>query len=159
MRRAVMALVAGVALGAAPVTVLAQMTGAAVEAPVAVVRELMDAMRAGDSARVRAVFHPRMVALMSADVGPDGQARVSATPVDAFVRTIGTPHPEVYDERLSNPRTLVDGTLASVWVDYAFYVGTKFSHCGVDVVHVAKVGAAWRIIALSDTRRTEGCSR
>lgn len=128
-------------------------------AQMAVVNELFNAMRAGDSARVRAVFHPQMVSMMSSDVGADGVARVRTTPVDAFVKAMGTPHPEVYDERLFNPRVLIDGTLASVWVDYSFYLGTKFSHCGVDVIHVAKVGNDWKIIALTDTRRTTGCTR
>lgn len=128
-------------------------------AQLAVVNELFDAMRAGDSARVRAVFHPQMTALMSSDVGRDGVARVRSTPVDAFVKMVGTPRAEVYDERLFNPRTLIDGTLASVWVDYSFWVGKTFSHCGVDIFHIAKVGEAWKIIALSDTRRTTGCTK
>jgi Putative lumazine-binding len=125
----------------------------------AVVKELFDAMRAGDSARVRAVFHPQMVSLMSSDVGPDGAGRVRLTPVEAFIKTVGTPHAEVYDERLFNPRVLIDGSLASVWVDYSFFIGARLSHCGVDVIHVAKVGEAWKIIALSDTRRSTGCQR
>ena len=65
----------------------------------------------------------------------------------------------MFDERLFNPRVLIDGTLASVWVDYSFYLGKTFSHCGVDVVHVAKVGEAWKIIALTDTRRSTGCTK
>ncbi len=125
----------------------------------AVVKELFDAMRAGDSARVRAVFHPQMVSLMSSDVGPDGAGRVRLTPVEAFIKTVGTPHAEVYDERLFNPRVLIDGSLASVWVDYSFLIGPRLSHCGVDVIHIAKVGEAWKIIALSDTRRSTGCQR
>jgi Putative lumazine-binding len=137
----------------------AQAADAETVAQRAVVQELFDAMRAGDSARVRAVFHPQMKALMTADTGPDGVARVSATPVDAFVRAIGTPHPEPIDERTFNPRTLIDGTLASVWVDYTLYIGTRFLHCGVDVFHIAKVGTAWKIVALTDTRRTTGCTR
>jgi Putative lumazine-binding len=126
---------------------------------IAVVRELFDAMRAGDSARVRAVFHPQMAYLLSSDVGRDGQARVTSSPVDAFVKMVGTPRPQPIDERIFNPRVLIDGTLASVWVEYSLYVGTQFLHCGVDVMHVAKVGDAWKIIALTDTRRTTGCTR
>ncbi len=125
----------------------------------AVVQELFDAMRAGDSARVRAVFHPQMQYLMSSDVGPDGTAQLRATPLDAFVRSFGTPRPEPVDERIFNPRVLVDGTLASVWVEYTLYVGTRFIHCGVDVFHVAQVGPTWKIAALTDTRRTTGCRR
>jgi Putative lumazine-binding len=125
----------------------------------AVVKELFDAMRAGDSARARAVFHPSMVSLMTSDVGPDGKGRIRATPVDAFVKSVGTPRTDVIDERIFNPRVLVDGTLASVWVEYSLYVGTRFIHCGVDVFHVAQVGDAWKIVALTDTRRQTGCTK
>jgi hypothetical protein len=153
---AVSAIVALV-LSAAPAA--AQASAAESVAQMAVVTELFDAMRAGDSARVRAVFHPQMVAMVSSDVGRDGVARVRMTPVDAFVKSIGTPHAEVYDERLFNPRVLIDGTLASVWVDYSFYLGRTFSHCGVDIFQLAKVGEVWKIVALSDTRRMTGCTK
>jgi hypothetical protein len=125
----------------------------------AVVQELFDAMRAGDSARIRAVFHPQMQYLMTSDIGPDGKARLSVTPVDAFVKSLGQKRAEAVDERIFNPRVLVDGPLASVWVDYSLYVGTRFVHCGVDVFHVAQVGDTWKIAALTDTRRTTGCTR
>ncbi len=124
----------------------------------AVVQELFDAMRAGDSVRIRAVFHPEMRYLMTSDVGPDGVARLRATPLDGFVTSVGTKRAEAVDERIFNPKVLVDGTLASVWVDYSLYVGTRFIHCGVDVFHVAKVGETWKIAALTDTRRTTGCT-
>jgi hypothetical protein len=143
----------------APTRVAAQDTSPDTIAPMAVVRELFAAMKAGDSARVRAVFHPQMAALMSSEVGKDGVARVSATPVDAFVRVFAAPRPAAIDERISRPRTLVDGSLASVWADYDLFIGTQFSHCGVDVIHVAKVGEVWKIVALSDTRRTTGCRK
>ena len=157
MTKAALVIVIGVVSMAS--TARAQDAGSAVDsaAPMAVVRELFDGMRAGDSARVRAVFHPRMTMLMSADVGRDGAPRVQATPVDGFVKMVGTPHPVVYDERLYHPRVQIDGSLASIWVDYSFFVGPKFSHCGVDVFHVAKVATSWKIIALTDTRRTTGC--
>jgi Putative lumazine-binding len=139
--------------------VKAQASEAETVAQRAVVTELFDAMRAGDSARARAVFHPSMVSLMTSDIGPDGKARLRATAVDAFVKSVGTPRTEVVDERLFNPRVLVDGTLASVWVDYSLYVGTRFIHCGVDVFHVALIGEAWKIVALTDTRRQTGCTK
>ncbi len=140
-------------------SVAAQASDAETVAQRAVVKELFDAMRAGDSARARAVFHPSMVAAMTSDVGPDGKGRVRATPVDALVKSIGTARTEVVDERIFNPRVLIDGTLASVWVDYSLYVGTRFIHCGVDVFHVAQVGDVWKIVALTDTRRQTGCTK
>ena len=63
--------------------VVAQASDAETVAQRAVVKELFDAMRAGDSTRIRAVFHPSMVALMTSDVGPDGKGRLRATPEPA----------------------------------------------------------------------------
>jgi Putative lumazine-binding len=158
-RVCVVAVSAIVALVLCPPPVAAQASASESVAQMAVVNELFDAMRAGDSARVRAVFHPQLVSTVTSDVGRDGVARVRMTSVDGFVKAMGTPHAEVYDERLFNPRVLIDGTLASVWVDYSFYLGTTFSHCGVDIFQLAKVGESWKIVALSDTRRTTGCTR
>lgn len=161
MRRGLGAVVIGalIGTGVSATTLRAQAPESETVAQRAVVKELFDAMRAGDSARVRAVFHPEMRYLMTSDVGADGVARLRATPVDGFVASFGTQRAEAVDERTFNPRVLLDGTLASVWVDYSLYVGTRFIHCGVDVFHVAKVGEAWKIAALTDTRRTTGCTR
>ena len=53
---------------------------------------------------------------------------------------------------------MVDGGIAQVWTDYAFYVGAEFSHCGVDAFHLAKDAfGSWKIMHLMDTRRKEGC--
>jgi hypothetical protein len=77
--------------------------------------------------------------------------------VDAFVRAVGTPHAVVWDERIRKTRVELDGPLASVWAEYSFYAGEKFSHCGIDAFQLARDGEAWRIVALTDTRRRDGC--
>lgn len=124
-------------------------------AVLAVVKRLFDGMRAGDSAAVRATFHPQ--ALLASSVAKEGAATVRIDTVDAFVRAVGTPHAEVWDERIRNPRVELDGPLASVWVEYSFYLGNKFLHCGIDAFQIARDGDAWRIVALMDTRRRDGC--
>ena len=86
-----------------PAALVAQASAAESVAQMAVVNELFDAMRAGDSTRVRAVFHPQMTAMMSSAAGRDGVARVSVTPVDAFVKMIGTPHPRCLTSACSIP--------------------------------------------------------
>jgi hypothetical protein len=125
-------------------------------AVLAVVTRLFDAMRAGDSAAVRAVFHPQ-AQLGSALVRPDGTPVVRTDSVGSFVRSIGAPHPEVLDERLRNTLVHVDGPLASVWTGYGFFLGQKFSHCGVDAFHLARTAEGWRIVSLFDTRQRTGC--
>ena len=120
-----------------------------------VITRLFDGMRAGDSAMVRSVFHPK--AQLATAIVRQGNAIVEVDDLDKFVQAVGTPHGEVWDERLSNTAIQVDGTLASVWTDYSFYLGDKFSHCGVDAFHLAKVGNEWTIVGLADTRRRQGC--
>jgi hypothetical protein len=124
-------------------------------AVLAVVRRLFDGMRSGDSAAVRAVFHP--AALLATAAVRRGTAAFEVDTVDAFVRAVGAPHAQVWDERIRSTRVEIDGPLASVWAEYSFYAGPKFSHCGIDAFQLARDGEVWRIVALTDTRRRDGC--
>ena len=126
-------------------------------AALVVVRRLFDGMRAGDSAAVRATFHPK--ALLWSALVRNGAPEANPEPVDDFVRQVGTSHTEVWDERTSNEIVHVDGPLAVVWADYAFYLGSRFSHCGVDTFQLGRTPAGWKIVALADTRRREGCKQ
>ena len=121
----------------------------------AVVNALFDGMRKVDSAMVRPLFHPK-VRLITVDSRSPG-ARIEES-VEGFIKSIGTPRTEVYDERLSNVRVMIDGALASVWADYKFFRGTTLNHCGVDHFLLVKEGGKWQIIELSDTRRRENCN-
>lgn len=121
----------------------------------AVVRRLFDGMRAGDSAVVRSVFDAN-ARLVSVGVR-DGQPSTRVTSADEFVAAVGRPHDAVWDERIWDSEVRVDGSLASVWTKYAFYVGDRFSHCGVDAFHLVRRANGWMIIDLADTRRQEGC--
>lgn len=127
-------------------------------AVMAVVNRLFDGMRAGDSATVRSVFHPR-ARMLSAGVRNGVPVLGIEESIDDFAKAVGTPHDQVWDERIWGERVAIDGTVASVWVDYAFYRGGTFSHCGIDHFLLVKgEDGAWRIIELADTRRTQGCA-
>jgi hypothetical protein len=135
--------------------ILAQAPDPSRQAVLASVHRLFDAMRKGDSAGVRAAFHPR--ALLATATVRQGVPSVEVDTLDAFVRAVGTPHDEVWDERVLSEKVEIDGPLASVWTEYAFYAGDEFSHCGIDAFQVAQTPEGWRIIALTDTRRRDGC--
>lgn len=124
-------------------------------AALAVVQRLFDGMRAGDAATVRSVFHPGTTLLTV--TRREGAAVLESADVEGFATAVGAPRPEVWDERISDPVVLVDGDLATVWVDYAFFVGDRFSHCGVDAFGLIRGPDGWKIFQLVDTRRTEGC--
>jgi len=125
------------------------------EAILAVVQRLFDGMRAGDSAAVRSVFHPK--AQFFSALERQGAAQVRFEDPEGFIKAVGTPHDQVWDERTRNEVVHQDGTLAAVWMDYSFYTGDRFSHCGVDAFLLARDGADWKIVSLADTRQREGC--
>ena len=120
------------------------------------IQRLFDGMRAADSSAVRAAFHP-LATLYSVGTNAEGETVVQATPVARFVAAVGTPHEEVWDERLGAAEVRRDGDLATVWVPYAFYVGEAFSHCGTNAFHLARTEGAWQILHVTDTRRRGGC--
>ena len=120
-----------------------------------VITGLFDAMRARDTATMRATFDPD-VKFTSVTMGRDSTT-IRTEDLDEFLRAVGTPRPDTLDERLRSPVVHVDGDLASVWTEYDFYVGSRFSHCGVDTFQLVRKREGWRIVALADTRRRTGC--
>jgi hypothetical protein len=148
MPRTLLFVLAAVALTAAP----ARAQSPDHDAAYAVVTKLFDAMRARDTATMRASFAPG-ASLQS--VGPRG---IRTDAIDAWIGGVaGAPAGLVLDEKLANPIVQVNGNLASVWVDYWFYAGEQFSHCGVDAFVLAKSEGMWRILSVADTRQREGC--
>lgn len=51
----------------------------------------------------------------------------------------------------------IDGGLATLWAPYEFHLGERFSHCGIDAFQFVREGGAWKMIAITFTRRTTGC--
>ena len=117
-----------------------------------VVARLFDGMRTRDTASMRAAFAPS-ASLTS--VSPTGVRRDA---IDAWIASVASaPAGLVLDERLGKRVVQVRGDLASVWVDYWFFAGDRFSHCGVDAFVLARADGAWRILSVADTRQREGC--
>ena len=136
-----------------PVRVRAQ---TATDSARAVLTRLFNGMRAGDSTAVLAAFHPG-ARLQSAATGRDGKPRLVDTPVAAFAHAVGTPHAEVWDERVYDVEVKVDGAMATAWVPYTFYAGQTLSHCGVNSAQLWRGPTGWAIVSLLDTRRRTGC--
>ena len=116
---------------------------------------LFDGMRKGDSAMVRSTFAKGIV--FQGVAAKDGDNMVESESADGFVKAVGTPHKEMWDERITWGDIKVDGPLASVWTPYKFYLGAAFSHCGLDYYQLLKTKAGWKIIYLIDTRRKDNC--
>ena len=118
-----------------------------------VVTKLFDAMRARDTTTMRALFVP------NASMQSLRDTAVTFDRIDGWIAGVArAPQGVVLDERLGPQQVRIDGNLATVWVDYWFYAGPRFSHCGVDAFQLARIGGAWKIFSVVDTRRTKGCA-
>ena len=121
------------------------------------VKILFEGMQKSDSTLVRKAFS-KTVTMASIGTYKNGSPFIKHESINDFINTIGTPHTEVYNEMIWDEKILIDGNFAQVWTSYAFYLGKKFNHCGVDAFHLVKSSAGdWKIFHLADTRQKEGC--
>ena len=138
-------------VAALPVVARAQDTEQ--KAVLAVVDKLFDGMRKADTASMRALFIPqaRMLSIR--------QGQPSSETIDGWLTSIARkPATTIYDERTWSPEVRVDGAIAQSWMQYAFYVGERLNHCGIDAFDFLKIGAEWKIATIMDTRHTGTCT-
>jgi Putative lumazine-binding len=119
----------------------------------AVVQRLFDGMRARDTVMMGSVFHPE-----ARFYGLNREGAVEMITPSAFMQGIGrAPAGLLLDEVIQDVEVRIDGNLATVWTYYDFFAGDRFSHCGYDAFQLLKSRTEWKIVALADSRRTEGC--
>jgi len=121
------------------------------------IEKLFTALKADDTAGMRAVMHPqgRIIQTGTRDGAPF--ARVNA--LDDFLVSIGNAKGKGLEERIYNPEIRIEDNLAVAWVYYDFRVGGQISHCGVDAYHVVRTADGWRILEIVDTQRREACDQ
>jgi hypothetical protein len=121
---------------------------------VAVVSHFFVAMEKRDTHTLRTLLEPEghVFGLLwrkdSVDISVDAHAEMVTAIVSAKER---------WRERIWNPTVLQRGPLAVVWAPYDFYLGTKFSHCGVDTFTLVRRREGWRIADVAFTMEPEGC--
>lgn len=116
-----------------------------------VIRNMFIAMQTGDTALFRSCFAPTVI--FQTIVTKDNQTKVKTEDFEAFLKSL-TKYPKgALDERIKFKAVHEDGILASVWTPYQFYYQGKFSHGGVNSFQLVKLGNAWKIQYLIDTRK------
>lgn len=121
------------------------------------ITQLFDGMRNSDTTLIRKAFASKNI-MQTIVKTKDGKVLVRTENVSDFIKSVGAPHTEKYDERIVFTKILIDAELASVWTDYKFYIGEKFSHCGVNSFQLVKGEDGWKIIYIIDTRRKDKCN-
>jgi len=123
-----------------------------------VITRLFTGMQKGDSAMVHSAFAREVTMATAFRDKSNNPVLEHENSIDGFLKAVGTPRPEIWYEEIWNVSVKIDGDFAQGWCDYAFYVGNKFSHCGVDAFELHKGKDGWKIFHLADTRRREGCN-
>ena len=125
-----------------------------VDAVLTEVQALFDAMEAGDGAAIAELFAPdgRLI-IMPKDGGGAAPNIVSGAEWAANFPT----DPGQMLEKMYSPEVRIDGDMAMVWASYDFHLGDEFSHCGVDLLDMAKIDGQWRILTITFTRQTVDC--
>lgn len=126
------------------------------EAVLATVQKVFDAMRTRDTALLSQVSDTstRLVG-----VSARGTPAITLTSMSQFgAGIVRAKAGDVYHERMYDPEVRIDGRVAQVWGYYTFHLNETFSHCGYDAFMLVKVGDAWKITQVADSRRTDGCT-
>jgi len=125
------------------------------KAALAVIERMFAALKADDTAAMRATMHPsgRIIQTGTREGAPF--ARVNT--LNDFLASIGSAKGRGLEERIYTPEIRIDDNLATAWVYYDFRVGGQISHCGVDAYHIVRTSEGWRILEIVDTQRREAC--
>ncbi len=121
------------------------------------IEKMFDGMRAGDSTMISDVFADN-IQMFTVFKTKKGEHKMVQDEPQKFLNAVGTPHDKIWDEKIWSYDVKIDGLLASVWTEYSFFLGGKFSHCGVNVFQLFKSKEkGWQIVNITDTRRRSSC--
>ncbi|MDI3319019.1 nuclear transport factor 2 family protein [Pinibacter soli] len=113
-------------------------------------------MKTSDTALLISAISPNAV-LQTVVTNKDQKVIVRTEEMSKFIEFVAKPHPLVFDERIQFETIKIDADLASAWTPYQFFLGDKFSHCGVNSFQLVKLDGKWKIQYIIDTRRKEKC--
>ncbi len=124
----------------------------------AVADKLFEAMRAKNFEAIRSLFleNGQLTALDR----PRSGAGFSATrnfSADAFAKMISEAKGGEFIEKMPEKEVKIYGDSAVVSGRYTFYLGDKFSHCGMNAFHLLRTEKGWRIANATSTLETANC--
>jgi hypothetical protein len=110
-------------------------------------------MKAKDTASIRSQIYPGIKQFVTFSKNKQGNTKIDVTEINGFLNAIAKDKLNVFDERIFNPKIKIDESLATVWVDYEFWLNDKKLHTGVDAFTLIKVNNRWWIYGIVDTRK------
>lgn len=115
------------------------------------------AMKEQDTSSLRRITRNDAV-LATVFQSKDGGNQLHHESINNFIDALGSkPSDQVWDERISNLQVQCNESIATVWMDYQFYLNDTFLHCGVNVFQLYNDGENWIVFGLADTRKKANC--
>ncbi len=99
-------------------------------------------MTNGDSAMVQSCFYSRNH-LETCVFDKKGIVAVHEEQLTDFLKAVGTPREELWEERIHDVEIKADAPLAMAWVPYEFYLDGVYSHEGVNIFQLVKKENQW----------------
>ncbi|OCA79048.1 hypothetical protein BBH99_06620 [Chryseobacterium contaminans] len=116
------------------------------------VRNLFLGMKNADPELVKTAFAENAILQT---ITKDGT--IKSDNIQEFIATVSKFKQGDLDERITIDAIHTDGSLASVFTPYSFYLKGKLSHCGANSFQLVKQNNEWKIQYIIDTRRKENC--
>ena len=121
-----------------------------------VIEQFFDALRIGDTSELKKTIEPHLF-LSTSGTARNGDPTFFIEEAEEFIESAGTPRKEEWNEIISELEFHISDHLASVWMNYRFYINDEFSHCGVNCFQLHRSKEGWKIFSISDTRRRTNC--
>jgi len=123
--------------------------------PFDVIESFFDGMRASEGETLRNLITED--ATLHTVTQREGETVKVATDMGRFLESVSNATVGLLNEELTSLEVHIDGDLATAWMNYNFYRGDEFSHCGVNSMNLIRTSDGWKIFSVVDTRRTENC--
>ncbi len=125
---------------------------------ISVIDRFFEGMKKNDTTLIRTTLAPS-VRLQTTGFDKEKKAFLRTESINAFLASVAQRRDFLLDERLLSYEVRTDDNMATAWTPYEFYLGDKFSHCGVNAFQLFKSAEGWKIIQITDTRRKEPCKK
>jgi len=119
------------------------------------INETFRALEAQDAAALLRQVYPdgRVTAVGTLANGSSGMRSSSWTEYAARMKPGNG-----FKERITNPAIEIDGDVALVWAPFTIEKGGKIVSCGYDHFDMIRADKAWKIMNITFSTRTTGCS-
>ncbi|HON19115.1 MAG TPA: hypothetical protein PK990_08100 [Salinivirgaceae bacterium] len=120
-----------------------------------VIDTFIDGLNTADTVSIRKCIDPNLGLLT---VFSDGKKNIIAAELpEMFLSSVARRSRHQYREEQYGCHIDTDGIIASVWCNYVFYDNNKIAHCGVNAYQLYKIRKGWKIIQITDSRKSFDC--